>query len=90
MSNNNENFNSWSFFTGMLVGIIIRWTDLLPITFGFAIGLTVRHIPYLINFNDFPMTVQNYMLKFKTIFIENNQEEILNPPILNLNKAKKK
>ena len=83
------NFNSWSFFTGMLVGVIIRWTDLLPITFGFVIGLTVRHIPHLINLNDFPMTVQNYMLKFKTLINENDSENSPSTPILNLNKPKR-
>jgi hypothetical protein len=33
-------FSSFSYFTGVLTGMVIRWTDIVPICGGFVLGLT--------------------------------------------------
>jgi len=70
-------FNTFSFFSGMLAGMIIKWTDIIPILGGFALGLSVKKLPEFINYNDLPAFVRKY-LDYFTRFT--TTEEIIPAP----------
>ena len=40
-----------SYFMGVLTGIVIRWTDIIPIVGGFLLGLSIKQIPDFLNIN---------------------------------------
>jgi len=52
-------FNGISYASGVLTGLILKWTDILPIVGGFCLGLTVRSVPDLFEIHD----VQGFMKK---------------------------
>lgn len=60
-------FNTFSYCSGLLTGLIIRWTDIVPILGGFVLGLSVKKMPEFINTNDLPLFIQNYVNYFKGI-----------------------
>jgi hypothetical protein len=68
-------FNAFSYFSGVLTGLIIDWTDILPILGGFVLGLSVKRLPEFINIQDLPFFIQNYIQYFKLIGNGNNNEE---------------
>lgn len=57
-------FDSFSFISGILTGLIVRWTDIIPIVGGFVLGLSVKKMPEIININDLPPFVQKYINYF--------------------------
>jgi len=62
-------FNSWSFFSGMLVGMVFRWSDLLPMMGGFLLGISVTKIPEIVVVDHFPRYLQHYAIKLKNSII---------------------
>lgn len=60
-------FNSFSYFSGVLSGLIIKWTDIIPILGGFILGISVKKMPEFINITDLPIFAQNYITYFKNI-----------------------
>lgn len=52
-------FHSWSFFSGMLSGMFIRYTDILPILGGFVLGLTVQKLPDMMILDNMPLFLQS-------------------------------
>ncbi len=55
------NFNAFSFFSGMLAGLIIKWTDIIPIFGGFMLGMSVKKLPEFISYNDLPVSIRRYL-----------------------------
>ena len=62
---NNNNFNSWSFFVGIVIGMIIRSTDMLPMLGGLLMGVSIARVPDFIVVEQFPETLQYYTNKIK-------------------------
>ena len=54
-------FNTFSYFSGILTGLILDWTDIIPILGGFLLGLSVKKLPEFININDLPLSIKNYI-----------------------------
>lgn len=54
-------FNAFSFFSGMLAGLIIKWTDIIPIFGGFMLGMSVKKLPEFISYNDLPYSIRKYL-----------------------------
>lgn len=50
--------NSWTFITGVMLGLFIRYTDILPIMGGFVMGLTVQKLPEIMNMDFMPTLLQ--------------------------------
>lgn len=65
MDETNNNFNSWSFMSGMIIGMVIRSTDLLPILGGFLLGISIARIPEFIVVDQFPRFLQHYAMQLK-------------------------
>lgn len=67
--------NSWSFFSGMLTGMFIRYTDILPILGGFILGLSVQKLPDFLD--HMPLFIQNgydQMLEMVTNKLNGNKK----------------
>lgn len=60
-------FNSFSYFSGVISGMILKWTDIIPITGGIIIGLTLKQIPQFLNPNEIPVYVLNIINYYKNI-----------------------
>ena len=69
-------FNSWSFFLGLTAGLVIRSTDIVPLTGGIVIGLMLRKVPDLLQLEHFPVWMQGYMIKWKKELENFNNEQI--------------
>lgn len=74
MSNNTaQTQNQHLYFMGGLIcGLILRYTDVLPIIGGFALGVAVKQLPDVINKDTIPNTfsklsgnIYGYMNNFK-------------------------
>ncbi len=63
--NETPEFNPISFWCGVISGMIIRSTDILPMFGGFLLGLSVKKLPNFLNFHFLPKILQDYYTKFK-------------------------
>jgi len=61
-----QSFNSFSYLSGILTGMIIKWTDIIPIIGGFCLGLAVKNLPELFDINELPNIAKNYFMLFKS------------------------
>ncbi len=57
-----ENYaiHPFSYFAGLMSGMILRWTDIIPIIGGVIIGFSIKKIPNIIKFEELPVPVQSY------------------------------
>jgi hypothetical protein len=76
-----DHFSGWSFMTGMISGMIIRYTDVVPIIGGIILGFSINRLPEVLNFNDLPNKVRLYVKRFNdtvasTEILETNKEVV--------------
>ena len=64
---NDFSFHTMSYFSGIISGLVIKWTDIIPLTAGFCLGLMVKKMPEFVNMSELPIFVQNYLQYFKNI-----------------------
>jgi hypothetical protein len=69
-----QEFNTFSYLSGVLTGMIIDWTDIVPLMTGFVLGLSIKKMPEFVNVNDLPKYIQNYANNLKA-FIPVNSEK---------------
>ena len=62
-------FDSISYFTGVLTGMIIRWTDIIPIFGGFLLGISIKKLPEFVDLTTLPINLTDFIsfLKMKNI-----------------------
>lgn len=44
---------NYIFLLGLVFGLILKWSDIIPILGGFILGLSCRKIPEMINLNEY-------------------------------------
>lgn len=69
-----HNFNTFSYLSGVLTGMIIDWTDIVPLMTGFVLGLSIKKMPEFVNVNDLPKYMQQYVNGIK-MFISSKKDE---------------
>jgi len=69
-----NNFNTFSYLSGVLTGMIIDWTDIVPLLTGFVLGISIKKMPEFVNVGDLPKNMQNYASAAKT-FISAHTEK---------------
>jgi len=67
---NEFTFSAMSYFAGVVSGLVIKWSDIIPLTAGFCLGIMVKKMPEFININEIPTFLQNYIKYFKNIGTE--------------------
>ena len=67
-------FNAFSFFSGTLTGLILDWTDIIPILGGFILGFSVKKMPEFMNTNDIPVFIKKYIFDHLQIYQKSNQK----------------
>lgn len=66
-----------SYLMGVLSGMILKWTDIIPIMGGFLLGLSVKQLPQLIKYEDLPQPVKNMLNKTNNLFLWQDDIETL-------------
>lgn len=56
-----------SFLFGIMAGIILRWTDVIPLVAGVIIGVSIKKLPEIVNIVDLPANIQNYIKQIKSV-----------------------
>ena len=69
-----NNFNTFSYLSGVLTGLIIDWTDIVPLLTGFVLGISIKKMPEFVNVGDLPKNMQNSASAAKT-FISAHTEK---------------
>ena len=79
-------FDTSSYFTGVLTGMVIRWTDIVPIFGGFLLGISFKRLPEFVDLSALPISLQNILGILGNP--DKNQEDIpkLKIPLVKKNK----
>lgn len=56
-----------SFLFGIMAGIILRWTDVIPLVSGVIIGVSIKKVPDIISLTELPTNIQNYIKHIKSM-----------------------
>jgi hypothetical protein len=67
-----HDFNTFSYLSGVLTGMIIDWTDIVPLMTGLILGLSIKQMPEFVNVNDLPKYAQQYANKIKLFMSANS------------------
>lgn len=61
-------FHTFSYFSGLISGLILKWTDIVPILGGFILGVSIRKVPEMFNPEDIPLYVTQYFQYYKELY----------------------
>ena len=64
-----------SYFSGVLSGLIIKWTDLIPLSAGFFLGFMCNKLPSYISLESVVYGVKNYANYFRDVVVSARSSE---------------
>jgi hypothetical protein len=79
-------FHGSSFFSGMFMGVILSWSNILPMMCGVFLGMSITKLPEIVNFESLPTIFKNYL----KIFVGDQNEEKIKEMFDNVTQKKKK
>lgn len=69
-------FHGTSFFSGMFMGMILSWSNILPMMCGVFLGMSITKLPEIVNFESLPAVLKNYLKLFTGVVGDPNGEKI--------------
>jgi hypothetical protein len=66
-----------SFLLGIAAGIMLRWSDIIPVFAGIVIGVSMKKVPDLLYTNELPQSIQNYIKQLRIMNKDNDEATLL-------------